>query len=420
MTGSLDGVVRRFDYPTNQLSGTITRAAGVPIHWLSVDNSGTRVAVCSEELLVKVVDIQDPLQILTISGISKPVRSASWHPVQDMLTIVMTDGKIQVYEFVDDSPSCLKTVDGLAGAGKLEDELPCAVAWHPKGDYFVVPSRTHEIAIVDRDKWAKTGTFSTDGHDAEIGLLAWSPNGKYLASSAKDDQIIVWSAETRKPVSRTRTDGKVVTGLEFSPTDNALSFTTTGGNFYAWQDVVPSSLAHPARAPKTANAFEMLGDDDDVDGDDGGDGLDLDDDGWIEHDEEEDVGPDGVTKYRVRGESVDPVETKEIGEYTIHPGSAAILTGSVDVVGIEKAQAPFQPGSTGFHNRRRYLGASRGMKASFPANLFTHVAFNMVGVIDVTDMETHHVVNVEFHDKGSRRGYHFQDNNRFQLAAVGE
>lgn len=44
----------------------------------------------------------------------------------------------------------------------------------------------------------------------------------------------------------------------------------------------------------------------------------------------------------------------------------------------------------------------------------------MIGVIDVTDMETHQVVNVEFHDKGSRRGYHFQDNNRFQLASVGK
>ncbi|KAJ9120184.1 hypothetical protein QFC22_003083 [Naganishia vaughanmartiniae] len=384
VTGSIDGIVRRFDYPSNQLSGNITRAAGVPIHWLSVDNSGARVAVCSEELLVKVVDIQDPMQILTISGISKPVRSASWHPVQDMLTLVMTDGRIQVYEFVDDSPSCLKTVEGLAGAGKLEDELPCVVAWHPKGDYFVVPSRTHEIAIVDRDKWAKSGTFSTDGHDAEIGLLAWSPNGKYLASSARDDQLIIWNAETRKPVARMKTDGNIVSGLEFSPTDNTLSFTTTGGNVYVWQDVIPSGLPHPAKAPRGANGLDMLAEDDDMDGDDDLDNLILDDDAWIEHDEDEDVGHDGKTNYRVRGESVDgEVEMKEM-------------------VGVEKAQSAFQPGSTSFQNKRRYL------------------AFNMIGVIDVTDMETHQVINVEFHDKGSRRGYHFQDNNRFHLAAVGE
>lgn len=243
-----------------------------------------------------------------------------------MLTIVMTDGKIQVYEFVDDSPSCLKTVEGLAGAGKLEDDLPCAVAWHPRGDYFVVPSRTHEIAIVDRDTWAKTGTFSTDGHDAEIGLLAWSRNGKYLASSARDDQIIVWSAETRKPVSRTRTDGKIVTGLEFSPTDNALSFTTTGGNFYAWQDVVPTSLAHPAKTPKNPNGLEMLADDDDVDGEDEGDGGDLgldDDDGWIENDDE-----DGVA-FGERGESVEPVGTREIGGSRRGCCMCAILTAMV-------------------------------------------------------------------------------------------
>lgn len=27
--------------------------------------------------------------------------------------------------------------------GDVSDELPCAVAWHPKGDYFVVPTRSH-------------------------------------------------------------------------------------------------------------------------------------------------------------------------------------------------------------------------------------------------------------------------------------
>ena len=44
----------------------------------------------------------------------------------------------------------------------------------------------------------------------------------------------------------------------------------------------------------------------------------------------------------------------------------------------------------------------------------------MVGVVDATDLETHHVINVEFHDKSSRRGYHFQDHNKFHMASIGE
>lgn len=44
----------------------------------------------------------------------------------------------------------------------------------------------------------------------------------------------------------------------------------------------------------------------------------------------------------------------------------------------------------------------------------------MIGVVEVTDVDTHHVVNVEFHDKIARRGYHFQDTTRFQLAAIGD
>lgn len=309
-----------------------------------------------------------------------PVRSAAWDPTGQYLVLAGCDGKLKVYDTSEKSPFNKRNLEGMIKASQPDAQMQCYVAWHPSGDCFAVPTRTHDIALIARDTWSKLGSFHADGHREVVSELAWSPNGKYLASAA-GPELLIWATEGHHIVARCRAEADV-TGLAWAPNANMIAFTTSNGWFNRWAEPVPAEFASPylSDADLAKKTDRLL--DDDLFGDD--EGLDLDEVG-------EELGDEMGDDWLIDDDGA-----------LVDDDAEDTRGGRTQVVSVTKAQPSFVPGATEWRVKKRYL------------------AFNMIGVVDATDQETHNVVNIEFHDKSARRGYHFSDHSKFTMASLGE
>ncbi|TFK53583.1 WD40 repeat-like protein, partial [Heliocybe sulcata] len=397
LSGSEDTEVRRYLKDETVMEGLVTSGNGAAIRSLAIDPKGKRVAVSSEELDVKLIDLEDPLKISLLSGHIKCVRRITWHPSGSLLTTSGADGKVIVWDVSEDEPKQEKIIEGVIPAVS-DPESPefahdCSVIWHTSGQYFYAATRTHEIVTISRSTWAKSSTFSDDSMLGDVTALALSANGLYLASSSQAG-IFIWSTQNRRVLYKhPPSPNATVTQLAWSPTQNLLAWTDSEGILTRWPQPIPPSAPDPVKrsgatsvttVPMQRKAAPSLFDDDAVDDNKGKDGaepepeVDLDNDDWIL----DDIG-DGLQD--------EPEEQRSRKDGLVK-----------EMVSVTKAQPAFQPGSTPWTNKKRYLD------------------YNMIGVIEATDQDTHHIVNVEFHDKTARKGMHFTDHFKYDLASLGE
>ncbi|KAI0066266.1 WD40 repeat-like protein [Artomyces pyxidatus] len=400
-SGSKDSDVRQYRSGSGEFDALVTSVAGVSIRSIAVDPAGKRVAVSSDELEVKIIDAEEIEVLAMLHGHKDCVRRVSWDPSGSFLTTSGADGTIIVWDMTQQDPRQVKVLDGIIPAVKDKDSVEfahdCSAVWHSSGQYFVVATRTHEIITISRETWTKSSTFSDDSSSGAITALALSVNGVYLAS-ASNKSVHIWSTQNRRLLFKFPDPlSEMVTQLAFSPTKNLLAWTDYSGTLYRWSDPIPASSPSPVKSSITASATRpirrqatpTLFDDDDTTGnnnDKGKAGGDVDMDGLNDFENEDWILDD------IGGGLNDEPEEERAG-----------VTGFVkEMVSVTKAQPAFQPGSTPMEHKKRYL------------------AYNMIGVIEVTDQDTHHIVNVEFHDRSARKAYHFTDHFKYDLAALGE
>lgn len=72
------------------------------------------------DLLVKIVNVQDPTKVTFLSDNTKSVRSASWDPEGKHLVTVGCDGRVKIYDMSSATAVHLRNIEGVISPSEPE------------------------------------------------------------------------------------------------------------------------------------------------------------------------------------------------------------------------------------------------------------------------------------------------------------
>jgi WD40 repeat protein len=160
-----------------------------------------------------------------------------------------------------DTLGTLSLVD--LGSGKIQEspEISKGVTtaiFNPDDHLVAIGTTTGDISLFNVPQFERLAILS--GHTGQISRLAFSPDGRLLASGSDDSSVRVWSVLERQLLNTVRSDSPVV-GLAFSPDGSRLVVITQKGTVYGFETATGRILSRDSSAgePLTVDFFLCLG-----------------------------------------------------------------------------------------------------------------------------------------------------------------
>lgn len=148
---------------------------------------GKRIASASWDRTVQVWDATTGIRVLTYSGHSGFVASAAWSPDGRYIVSASSDQTVQVW-------------DATTGAGLLTYQghtgYVHAVIWSPDGKRIASGAGGNDKTVQMWDAATGARLLTYSGHTSDVLAVAWSPDGKRIASGSSDETVQVWDAAT--------------------------------------------------------------------------------------------------------------------------------------------------------------------------------------------------------------------------------
>jgi WD40 repeat protein len=221
-TASEDHTIKVWKHDTGQeLRALVGHTDGV--NGVAFSPDGKRLVTAASDNTAKVWDSSTGLLLFTLPGHSDSVTDEAYSPDGERIATASLDSTIKLWN----APR--------APAAESSKALGDPIVFSPDRRQLASWGFEKNVAtIFVFDAATRKQVLAFKGHEKQIDMMAYSPDGKRLASASQDGTLCIWDPATGKAVLTLRGRPANVAGLAYSPDGKRIACCWVGETTKVW------------------------------------------------------------------------------------------------------------------------------------------------------------------------------------------
>src|SRR6266702_2904892 len=199
---------------------------------------GKYIAAGSWDTTIQIRQAESGSRPFTYSGHSSPVHALAWSPI---ISTSPTKGVLRIASASGaaanaDVDNTVQIWNALTGDNPLiyRDHFYFvnAVAWSPDGKKIASASADTNVQVWNAGTGSNALTYR--GHSSKVNAVAWSPNGMRIASAGDDRTVQIWDATTGETIFTYHGHTKEVSSVVWSPNSTRIASASYDATVHVW------------------------------------------------------------------------------------------------------------------------------------------------------------------------------------------